>query len=404
MTKFIKKQLVEATVADAVDAAITPKEQEQAIASAEKVLGNSNSNTVEISPEGSTSYNPNGDIEQALDDAFRQCEESEMNDEKGNYPNLILIGIGGTGKTARVKAWCDRHNITCVTVMTSSMDSTDLAGIPVPDIEHGRVKKLVSGQLAPLFDAKKPCILFLDEYNRGSKRVRDTFLKVIEEHIIEDTSSPTGTRDLDNLLFTVAAINPADDNYNVDNPDDAEKGRFNKIWVANSKAVSKGYINDLFNKRIKKEKEKIEMDSNPKYKEWLIRDMGRLDIANTLFDSSDFQFDSAEDIRELHNNEEPGDFNQILSSRSFTKLLLQCDGTKEDFLRKWSGFCNPYKKSVAEDILANYVDVKDKANDALLGGTDSQVIFKSRKDIQKERTKERMAEINQTKLEDIKKD
>lgn len=53
-----------------------------------------------------------------------------------------------------------------------------------------------------------------------------------------------------------------------------------------------------------------------------------------------------------------------------------CDGTKDDFLDLWSSMVNPLKKSTVEGILANYVDVDDKANDALKTETDSQVFKK----------------------------
>lgn len=53
------------------------------------------------------------------------------------------------------------------------------------------------------------------------------------------------------------------------------------------------------------------------------------------------------------------------------------DGTKSDFLDVWNHYCNPKKKRVIEDILGDYVDIDDKANDALKGGTESSVFGKS---------------------------
>ena len=43
----------------------------------------------------------------------------------------------------------------------------------------------------------------------------------------------------------------------------------------------------------------------------------------------------------------------------------------ESLLANWSGFCNPEKYNVIEDILSDYVDVDDKANDALKYGDEN---------------------------------
>lgn len=66
-----------------------------------------------------------------------------------------------------------------------------------------------------------------------------------------------------------------------------------------------------------------------------------------------------------------------LNYRSFTLLLDQSDGTKEDVLALWPQFVNAGKKRMAEDILSDYVDVDDKANAALAKGTKSDVFAKT---------------------------
>ena len=60
-------------------------------------------------------------------------------------------------------------------------------------------------------------------------------------------------------------------------------------------------------------------------------------------------------------------------TRSLKKLLDDCNGTKKDFIDLWSEYCNYKKKNMIVDILSDFVDVKDKANDALKTETKSTV-------------------------------
>ena len=53
--------------------------------------------------------------------------------------------------------------------------------------------------------------------------------------------------------------------------------------------------------------------------------------------------------------------------------LDYCDGTKDDFLDVWNHYCNPKKKRIIEDILGDYVDIEDKANDAIKDDSQSSV-------------------------------
>jgi MoxR-like ATPase len=104
------------------------------------------------------------------------------------------------------------------------------------------VVKLRSSYLDPL--DRENSVLFLDEYNRGSRGNRAALLDLISAHRIEGEDLPEvkearakkglsvndGYRHFDNLLFTVAAMNPEDDFSGIDSTADslssAEKSRF----------------------------------------------------------------------------------------------------------------------------------------------------------------------------------
>ena len=68
------------------------------------------------------------------------------------------------------------------------------------------------------------------------------------------------------------------------------------------------------------------------------------------------------------------------------------DGTKKDFLDIWSHYCNYKKKGIVETILSDYVDVEDKANDAIKDGSESDVFAKSKTN--REKLKAKFANLN----------
>ena len=76
------------------------------------------------------------------------------------------------------------------------------------------------------------------------------------------------------------------------------------------------------------------------------------------------------EIEKLY-NENPS--SRYLNPRSLEDALRDCDGTKDDLIAEWNDICGHSTLNMVKSILKNYVDVKDKANDALKGGTKSSV-------------------------------
>ena len=85
---------------------------------------------------------------------------------------------------------------------------------------------------------------------------------------------------------------------------------------------------------------------------------GRIGIATALLTDPDFRYDVDRDEEE-HEDE---DMYQPLTYRTLKLALDDCDGTKADFLEVWPDFINRDKLTMAERILNDYVDVKDRAN------------------------------------------
>lgn len=339
---MIKKILNEATVSDAVD-------------NAEKVL------------DKPDVYSGQGDIEKALDRALATNRRLIARGSK-DFNNVLFVGAAGTGKTARITAWAKKNNINLVKCLASTMDDTDLGGVIAGDLQNKSALKLATTQFDEL-GTEKDAVLFLDEWNRAPTTVRGTLLTLIQNHEIPDPRVKGGARFLPNFMFTVAAINPADANYNTDKLDDAELGRVRRVYVKSDLLNFLQYLESQLNKFINE-------TDNPEDKKVF---QGQLGIAEKLLKDPRFTLDDQTDIEQSHEAEENGKGNGlVLNSRSFTNCLYGSDGTKNDFLDIWNDYCNSLKKQTVKEILKDYKDVDDKANDALKSGTESSV-FASRK-------------------------
>ena len=306
-----------------------------------------------------------GKLERLLDRMLRK-NENEIRLGTYDFQNLLVVGPAGSGKTAKIKNWAAHNNINLVTVIASAMDETDLGGILAKDEKDpGTVHKLSSKEFDTL-DSKRS-VLFLDEWNRAPKSVRAPLLSLIQEHTVRDDRLPSKKRMLKGFLFTVAAINPADENYDTDELDDAEKNRFRTMYVSYDNEEVRQYMH-------KQLQWKIDNTSDEEIKKEYI---GQQRLADTLLSDSRFTFDNNED-HELSKESGNG---LLLSSRSLMNALTGSDGTKDDFLDIWSDYCNNLKLPVITDILSNYVDVEDEATNALKGHDTESSLLKKRSNL-----------------------
>lgn len=331
---MIKKILNEATVADAVD-------------KAEKILDN---------PDV---YSGQGDIEKALDKALKVNRRAIKAGDR-NFSNVLFVGAAGTGKTSRIMAWAKKNNIRVVKCISSTMDDTDLGGVLAGDMETKSAIKLATTQFDELGTAKD-AVLFLDEWNRAPKTVRATLLTLIQDHEIPDPRVPGGARFLPNFLFTIAATNPTNANYDTDVLDDAERGRVMTYHLKSNILDYLDYVKNRLETNIK---------NNPDEREVFELQMR---LAEKILRDPRFTFDSPEEIEQSHEAEQNGTGNgEITTYRNFYRVLQNSE-SKEEFLDNWNRCCNSLKKKTVEEILKDFKDVDDKANDALKGGTESQV-------------------------------
>ena len=132
--------------------------------------------------------------------------------------NVLLIGKHGVGKTAMVKEVFDKIGWTWKYFSASTIDPwVDLVGIPHKGAD-GQMELLRPAHL----DFDNVEAIFLDEYNRAPKKVRNAVMELIQFGTINGKKFPK-------LKVVFAAINPDDDeelSYDVEKLDPAQIDRF----------------------------------------------------------------------------------------------------------------------------------------------------------------------------------
>ena len=301
-----------------------------------------------------------GTLEKELDKALKYNKAEHRNGGR-DFLNVLFIGEAGSGKTSRIRDWANKNGVNLVTVRGADLDASDFGGVQIPDAERRYASKLGSREFDNL--DKPNSVLFLDEYNRAPKSVRSSLMELINSHIIYDPSSEGSQRYLSNFLFTVSAINPSSMNYDTDTMDMAERSRFAKKYLDSDPKATLDYLTKKYTHAIE----------NAEDAEEKLENEGRLAIAKTLLTHPEFQFDVASDVDKIS---ETDDFESLLSARTLTLALNDSDGTKRSFLQSWDDNINRNRKPMAERILNNYVDVKDKANSVFDQETESEVFKK----------------------------
>ena len=319
------------------------------------------------------------EIEKTLDRAFARNKTAQRKGRGANFQAVLIEGDMGVGKSMIVKQWAKDHGLNPEEIEAYTLNPEALLGIPdVHPTEQGMVLRRFSTEL--LVPCSKPnTILFVDEYNRADYQSRFFFGNLAKYHTIsipnlgEETTQEVfgkygqvegGKLYFPNLIMVVAAQNPFSDVYTGTNPlDAAEYMRFKYKKVAGDPLAVLRYFRKVFGQEIEEAKEAGDTEE-------LEMLQGRLGLAEALLSSPKFRFQSTSDIEKLY-NENPS--NRYLNPRSLEDALRDSDGTKDDLIAEWDDICGHSTKNMIKDILKNYVDIKDKANDALKGGTKSSV-------------------------------
>ena len=137
--------------------------------------------------------------------------------------NVLLIGLHGTGKTESIKQMAERNNLKMKYFSCSTLDPfTDLVGVPVPtdllDADGNPTGEQYLKMVRP-HDVDDADIIFFDELNRADAKTLNAVFEIIQFRSINGDPLP-------NLKACWGAINPPDEDYDVDRLDTALLDRF----------------------------------------------------------------------------------------------------------------------------------------------------------------------------------
>lgn len=318
-------------------------------------------------------------IETELDKSLNRALWMQKRGIRSNFPNKLFVSQPGAGKTSIIYQWADANDVNIVYKDCKTMDLASLGGILTkptsPDDPYAG--RLATKEFHSLNEPRT--VLFLDELNRAPGNIQGSLLTLINDHVVWDPSQKGEKRYLENFLFTVAAINPPSIKDPALKPlGTAMSNRFKRVFTPGKPHETLRYLRTYYNDLLKQEDD-----------EEMIKQLkGKLSIAETVLQSPKFEYDTAVD--EDNMADDPS--YQSLSPRSFVDALENSDGTKQGFLDEWSDWCNYKKKHTIEDILSNYVDIEDRANDAIKDDSASSVFKKEMGN--RSKLKKAFAELN----------
>ena len=274
--------------------------------------------------------------------------------------DLLVCGLPGSGKTGITKQWAKDRGVNLFYLNAKNDDlGAILNGFPVDTVEKdtdGNDVHRVARSFSKSLDAldKEKSVLFLDEFNRAAPKLRAVLLSLINEHVV-DGDGPDGFRHFDNLLFTVACINPSvPTDPGAMDLNDAEMSRFvdTMDWDSSEDEALK-YIVFHLNSLLKNIK-----PDDEHYAFFYVRYNKILNLAKALLTDYRFEFNTREDLLDLFNDKA-----KMLNQRSLTDALMSHGYSKQKFLNwvdKYSKFLDKNKKKIHE-ILDSWVEPEVKA-------------------------------------------
>lgn len=299
------------------------------------------------------------DVPSELTDKLDDCLANAMaNHAAGTHDgvDLLITGLPGSGKTGITKQWAKDRGVNLFYLNAKNDDlGAILNGFPIDTVEkdaNGKDVHRVTRSFSKSLDAldREKSVLFLDEFNRAAPKLRAVLLSLINEHVV-DGDGEDGFRHFDNLLFTVACINPSvPTDPGAMDLNDAEMSRFvdSMDWDSKTDDALR-YIVFHVNKLLKA------LDpADENYAFFYVRYNKILNMTNALLGDYRFEFDSRDDLLDLFNDKA-----KMLNQRAITDALMAHGYSKNKFLNwvdKYSKFLEK-DKTMIHDILDSYVEL-----------------------------------------------
>lgn len=164
---------------------------------------------------------------------------TKIQDYMRNDLNVMISGLAGTGKTEMTLQAASNLGLTMKYYSAPTLDPyVDLIGVPVPDTTK---EQLSFYRPKDIDDAE---VVFFDELNRADPKTLNAVFEMIQKKSLNGVPLPK-------LRMVIAAINPNDGTYQVDDLDPALVDRFD-MYLQADPAIDMPYFKKLFGTEIAK--------------------------------------------------------------------------------------------------------------------------------------------------------
>lgn len=292
-----------------------------------------------------------------------------------NKYNPLFIGPTGAGKTSIIRTWARDKGYELITLNMMG-DALDFLGVKTINKDYdlklddeGTTKKVarvstVATQAFDPFLVGKTKILFLDEINKTNPRILQSLYDLISFHTVQNGDE---VMYLPKLLFTVGAMNPSEYGGGREELDPALKARMQEYVVNYDTEGLAKYLTATLETFVDAYKEELtdmlsggnaeNTEEVEDLKDAYFKYAGRLELVKSLFnDLSKFHWTDAESIANA------GELDAVLVPRTLEQAVYNCDGTKNDFIKKVQHLCGIEAASMVENILSTYRDKEHIAN------------------------------------------
>lgn len=137
--------------------------------------------------------------------------------KQGKVFNPLFSGDAGLGKSSIIQQWCAKNKLPFIDLRGAYVEAPDMIGFPSITTKDG--KQVTSHNLPEFWPTRGEGVLLIEEPNRATTAVLNTFMQILTDRKIHMYEFPSG-------WMIVGAINPENEHYDVNTMDTALKNRF----------------------------------------------------------------------------------------------------------------------------------------------------------------------------------
>ncbi len=141
------------------------------------------------------------------------------------YP--LFVGPPGIAKSSVIQAWSNKKGLPFIDLRLAYLEPPDMVGFPDKEMVNGRQRMVYT--LPEFWPTEGEGVILLEEPNRGTSAMMNTVMQLLTDRKVHGYTLPPG-------WLIVGAINPENEQHDVNTMDAALKNRFVTFEVEYNKA------------------------------------------------------------------------------------------------------------------------------------------------------------------------